>query len=123
MTTAKTLSVLIQVRPGSRHAYGATIYETAPNPEQLTNRLKIMLKAPSSTGAKGRAKLLRAINVTVRKALESKEECTVVNLSALFKAPILADGFGLDYQLWIPSRGFDGTAIRAGRDNPQQFLA
>lgn len=119
----KTLSVLIQVRPGSRHAYGATIYESAQTPDQLARRLKVRLKAPKSTGTAGQAKLLRAINITVKRALNSKEECVFVNIAGLFKSAILADGFGIDYQLWIPSRGFDGTAIRAGRDNPQQFLA
>lgn len=115
----KRLSVIIQVRPGNSRSYGATIFEVAETPEQLTNRLKVLLKAPTPSG---RAKLLRAIGVTVRKAQNSKEECTFVNLSALFNASILSDGFGIHYELWIPGRGWDGVAIQAGRDNPQQFL-
>lgn len=115
----KRLRVIVQVRPGNNRSYGATIYESAETPEQLTNRLRIMLKAPTPAG---RTRLLRAIGITVRKAQNSKEECTFVNLSSLFKSPILSDGFGIDYELWIPGRGWDGCAIRAGRDNPQQFL-
>lgn len=118
--TPKRLQVIIQVRPGNSRSYGATIFEVAETPEQLTNRLKILLKAPTPAG---QSKLLRAIGIIVRKAQNSKEECTFVNLSALFNASILSDGFGIHYELWIPGRGWDGVAIRAGRDNPQQFLA
>jgi len=101
----------------------ATIYESAQNPDQLANRLKILLKAPKSTGTAGQAKLLRAISITVKKVLNSKADCTFVNLAGLFESAILADGFGVEYPLWIPARGWNGVAVQAGRDNPQQFLA
>lgn len=116
------LRVIIQVRPGNPLDHDATIFESAETPEQLTNRLKIMLKSPTP---EGREKLMLGIELAVRTGRNyySRDIPHIIDLSALFNDSILSDGFGADYPLWIPGRGWNGVEISNGRDNPQQFLA